>query len=129
MPANSKQSNNGCSSSTMGGCGCLMFVVFGFLLLTALFGTTPAPASVFVICVSGTLTGLGLLIAGVKGEIAKKSHEQEYAKLLAEFKQDGMNEAAYERIVQFLSRVKQGTFKLDVYPSRLKIPSCPARCC
>ena len=106
MPTNSKQSNAGCSSETNIGCGCLVFVVFGLLALSI-----PDLSELYAFV---AFAGLILLLVGVGKSIAKKRHEQEYTKLLAEFKQDGMNEAAYERIVQFLSRVKQGTFKLDV---------------
>jgi hypothetical protein len=83
-----------------------MFVVFGFLLLTALFGSEPAPAGVFIICVPGTLIGLALLIAVGMEESKKQQRKQEYAELLAEFKQDGMNVGNYEKIVKFLNHGK-----------------------
>jgi protein-S-isoprenylcysteine O-methyltransferase Ste14 len=47
----------------------------------------------------------GLMILGFAAwkRIAKKRREQEYVKLFAEFKQDGMNEATYEKIMLFLN--------------------------
>jgi len=49
--------------------------------------------------------------------IAKQKHEKEYAKLLAEFKQDGMNEAVYEKIVLHLNSGKyQGQLNVATAP-------------
>jgi hypothetical protein len=46
--------------------------------------------------------GLLLFLLGLNA-IADLRRKQEYAKLLAEFKRDGMNDAVYEKIVQILN--------------------------
>ena len=97
MPANNK--NTGCRSSAKMGCGCLVFVVFGFITI----GTLANPDAItppYFLC---TLAGLAVFLWEVWGRWSEKKCEQEYTKLLAEFKQDGMNEAVYEKIMLLFS--------------------------
>ena len=109
MPAENKQSNAGYSSSSQRGCGCLVFTVFGFISI-GLLSNPDVPVAPYLLC---TLAGLILYLAGVRKDRAKAKYEQEYAKLLAEFKQDGMNEAIYEKIVLFLNHgEKQGQLNM-----------------
>jgi hypothetical protein len=81
-----------------------MFVVFGFALIGGL--ASQGPPGQFTLYLLLTLAGLVLFLAGVWKEIAKQGRKKKYAKLLAEFKQDSMNEAVYEKIVLFLNHGK-----------------------
>ena len=115
MSTNNK--NAGCRSFAKGGCGCLVFVVFGFITI----GTFADPGAVTLPYFLCTLAGLAVCLWGIwEGSQwigSEKRYEQEYAKLLAEFKQDAMNEAVYEKIVLFLNHgKKQGTLNVATAP-------------
>jgi len=91
-----------------------MFVVFGLVSI----GTLASPDSgLLVLYLPCTLAGLVLLLAGIWEVIAKQKYEREYAKLLAGFKQNGTNEAVYEKIMLHLNRGKyQGQLNVATAP-------------
>ena len=110
MSANNKKT--GGSSSSMGGCGVLASVILSVFAMGASGNIDNAPGIIALIIVF--FLGLLLVVAWiwdsleeqVKKRIVKleyKRREKEYAKLLAEFKQDGMNEAVYEKIMLLFS--------------------------
>ena len=103
MPADNKQSNAGCSSSSQRGCGCLMFIVFGFISIGCLNSEGPVSSDLLAPYLLCTLVGFILYFTGVWKDRTKKRSEKKYAKLFAEFKRDGMNEVVYKKIVQLLN--------------------------
>jgi len=121
MPADNKQSNAGYHSSIKGGCGCFIFLVFGLTSLGALAADEPGMFALYSFC---AFVGLIVCLWGVLGGAweanaanAEKRYGQEYAKLLAEFKLDGMNEANYEKIVLYLNDGKyQGELNVATAP-------------